>query len=77
MNSRYYLNFKSTFEAEKLKKLAKTNLNVKILECDYLHLCALNEETYFRIQSKILVRALQLKDKNGFPVLKAALPITI
>ena len=28
--------------------MAKTNLNVKISECDYLLLYALNEETYFR-----------------------------
>ena len=28
-------------------KLAETRLNVKILECDQLHLYALNEETYF------------------------------
>jgi hypothetical protein len=27
--------------------LAKKSLNVKILECDQLYLCALNEETYF------------------------------
>ena len=47
MNSRYYLTFKSTFQAEKPKKLTKTSLKVKILECDELHLCALNEETYF------------------------------
>ena len=27
--------------------MAKTSLNVKILECDLLHFCALNEETYY------------------------------
>ena len=31
MNSRHHLTFKSTFSAEKPKKLAKTSLNVKIL----------------------------------------------
>ena len=35
------------FRLKKTKKLAKTSLNVKILECDWLHPCALNEETYF------------------------------
>ena len=29
--------------------MAKTSLNVKILECDLLHLCTLNKETYFRM----------------------------
>ena len=48
MNPTYYLTFKLKFEAEKPKKLAKTSLNVKILECDSLHLCALSKETYFR-----------------------------
>ena len=32
---------------EKPKKFAETSLNVKILGCDKLHLCALNDETYF------------------------------
>ena len=55
MNSRFSLTFKSTFEAEKPKKLVKTNLNVKILEWDYLHLCAMNKETCFRCFKKGLI----------------------
>ena len=34
VTSRYYLTFQTTFLAKKAKKLAKTSLNVKILECD-------------------------------------------
>ena len=34
LDSGYYLTFKSTYLAEKPKKLAKTKLNVKILGCD-------------------------------------------
>ena len=47
MNCRYHLTFKSRLKTEKPKKLAKISFNVKILECDWLLLYALNEETYF------------------------------
>mgnify|MGYP001462284780 CR=1 FL=1 len=57
------MTFKSTLLAEKTKKFAKTSLNVKVLECKNLHLCALKEETYFIIHSiNIGQRNMKLTD---------------
>ena len=39
--------------------MAKTSLNVKILECDWAHLCALNKKTYFSIS---LEKRRRMKD---------------
>jgi hypothetical protein len=63
VNSRHYLTFQSTFQSEKSKKLAKTSLNVKFFDWDYLHLTALMKESYFRVLKKESVNTINQQCK--------------